>query len=71
MLEGKPGTLAMQPGGESSRLSSPSGNFSFRLWRDGDIRTDQAITRIDMLIGAATWKPWTLSQPAARAASSC
>lgn len=41
-------------GGESSRLSSTPGGFSLRLWRDGDIRTDQQITRIDMLIGAAT-----------------
>jgi hypothetical protein len=49
--------LELPAGGKASVLSSPSGNFSFRLWRDSDIRTDQNITRIDMLIGAATLQP--------------
>lgn len=46
--------LELPEGGTSSRFASPAGGFSLRLWKDGDIRTDQHITRIDMLIGAAT-----------------
>lgn len=47
--------LEMPNGGaESSRVSSPQGGFSLRMAKQWDVRTDQNITRIDMLIGAAT-----------------
>jgi hypothetical protein len=47
--------LAMPIGGaESSRISSPEGGFSLRIAKQWDIRSDQNITRIDTLIGAAT-----------------
>jgi hypothetical protein len=50
--------LAMPIGGaESSRVSSPQGGFSLRMAKQWDIRTDQNITRIDMLIGAAAPQP--------------
>lgn len=47
--------LEMPNGGaESSRFSSPQGGFSLRIAKQWDVRSDQNITRIDMLIGAAT-----------------
>lgn len=47
--------LEMPNGGaESSRYASPQGGFSLRIAKQWDVRTDQNITRIDMLIGAAT-----------------
>lgn len=47
--------LEMPNGGaEASRVSSPAGGFSLRMAKQWDVRTDQNITRIDMLIGAAT-----------------
>lgn len=47
--------LEMPNGGAtSSRIASPEGGFSLRIAKQWDVRTDQNITRIDMLIGAAT-----------------
>lgn len=44
-------------GADSSRISSSAANLSLRMARQWDVRTDQNITRIDMLIGAATVRP--------------
>jgi len=41
-------------GAESARISSSVSNLSLRIAKQWDVRTDKNITRIDMLIGAAT-----------------
>lgn len=44
--------LPMMPGGECSRKVMD--NISMRYWSDGDIRNDEALTRIDVLYGYKT-----------------
>lgn len=46
-----------QGSGEMSRVSSKSLGLSIRMWRQGDIRSDQLLTRLDILYGWAALRP--------------
>lgn len=50
--------LALPSGGANARrLSSPTRGVAFRLAEQWDVQTDQNITRIDTIVGAATLRP--------------
>jgi hypothetical protein len=42
---------------DASRVSDPDLGISLRLWNDSDIRTDEFITRVDVLYGVAALRP--------------
>jgi hypothetical protein len=44
-------------GAEATRISSKAQGLALRMAKQWDVRTDQNITRIDMLVGAATIRP--------------
>jgi hypothetical protein len=42
---------------DASRVSDPDLGITMRVWNDSDIRTDEFITRVDVLYGVATLRP--------------
>lgn len=42
---------------EASRVSDPDLGITMRVWHDSDIRTDEFITRVDVLYGVAALRP--------------
>jgi hypothetical protein len=50
--------LPIMPGGECARRVSEG--LSMRVWTDGDIRNDEALTRIDILYGWKFLRPWAV-----------